>query len=398
MNILLVSDDEVYAKSLTSKLVFLREQDVVTISSYSCALQNLNNTKVVLVHQNPSSENTIKLIKDLRCNENLCIILVAKSDSELILSAYDAGIDDFISDTAFDFEFVVRIVNNIKHNSFKNSVKRNEKVLEHLGVINEETGIYNYNIRILDEYFASVKGVMLALKPKRCTKTFLKKFSEIIKSVLRSPDFVMHGRNNVFYIILPDTNIDGAVVVFDKLKTYFDEKIRIFAGMTQIYLNNIERTENKVLELLAQACSENMEYAVEAKDIENSDDWLEDTKPHNYKLFKQIFHKKLDKVIVPVFFRLQKAYEEKLYRVKIEQFVDEEECVFKLKSKKQNSMLKIAYPGYAKLLIQIIHEGLDSPENEEFILPLTKLSQKDLAGILETFILNYKAYIGEKNA
>ena len=112
--------------------------------------------------------------------------------------------------------------------------------------------------------------------------------------------------------------------------------------------------------------------------------------PKNYKIFRQIFNKKMEKVIAPVFFRLQKAWEEKLFDTQIEQFTDNEQCVFHLKNKKQDSILRIVYPGFAKIVIYINHEGLDSPENKEIQLSLTKISQKELITIVEDLIKDFK--------
>lgn len=53
-------------------------------------------------------------------------------------------------------------------------------------------------------------------------------------------------------------------------------------------------------------------------------------------------------------------------------------------------MLRIVYPGFAKIVIYITHEGLDSPENKEIQLSLTKISQKELITIVEDFIKDFK--------
>ena len=42
------------------------------------------------------------------------------------------------------------------------------------------------------------------------------------------------------------------------------------------------------------------------------------------------------------------------------------------------------------LNIYINHEGLDSPENKEIQLSLTKISQKELITIVEDFIKDFK--------
>ena len=150
--------------------------------------------------------------------------------------------------------------------------------------------------------------------------------------------------------------------------------------------------EHDALRALSEAVSTNVDYVVASDKEDTLDEWLDDSveMPKNYKIFRQIFNKKMEKVIAPVFFRLQKAYEEKLFDTKIEQYTDAEQCVFHLKNQNQDSTLRIVYPGFAKIIVYITHEGLDSPENREIQLALTKISQKELVKIVEDFIKEFK--------
>ena len=60
---------------------------------------------------------------------------------------------------------------------------------------------------------------------------------------------------------------------------------------------------------------------------------------------------------------------------------------------KQTSLLKIVYPGFAKVIVYITHEGLDSPENTEISLPLNKINTKEITNIVEKFIKEFKSTI-----
>ena len=113
-------------------------------------------------------------------------------------------------------------------------------------------------------------------------------------------------------------------------------------------------------------------------------------KSKNYKLFRQIYNKKLEKVIIPVFYRAQMAYEEKIPDSTIFQFADGEQCIFHIKNKYQDSKLKIVYPGFAKVSVYIIHQGLDSPENRDIALPLSKITTKELTKIIDEFVAEFK--------
>lgn len=402
-SILLISDDVNLSKVIESKLILLRANDSIVLSDYKDAVSNLKytNADVVLIHENNSQQVTIDLIKKIRVFKNICIILLVNNyDKDMILASYDAGIDDFTFSSAEDFELVIRTVNNIKHNSVKLQAMRNQKLLEQLNVIDELTGLYNYNYskQVIENYIDDNlldDGIFLAIAPSENSKVkfSIEKMAQAVLSSIRVDDTATLGRGAKLYILLPKTSVNGAIVVLNKIKANYGDDFEICAGISSISHKSFDEMEHDALQALSDAVATNAEYVIaQEKEDDTLDDWLitEDEEPKNYKIFRQIFNKKMEKVIAPVFFRLQKAWEEKLFDTQIEQFTDSEQCVFHLKNNKQDSMLRIVYPGFAKIVIYITHEGLDSPENKEIQLSLTKISQKELIKIVEDFIKEFK--------
>lgn len=402
-SILLISDDVDLSKVIESKLIFLRANDSIVLSDYKDAVSNLKytNADVVLIHENNSQQVTIDLIKKIRVFRNVCIILLVNNyDKDMILASYDGGIDDFTFSSAEDFELVIRTVNNIKHNSVKLQAMRNQKLLEQLNVIDELTGLYNYNYskQVIENYIDDNlldDGIFLAIAPSENSKVkfSIEKMAQAVLSSIRVDDTATLGRGAKLYILLPKTSVNGAIVVLNKIKANYGDDFEICAGISSISHKSFDEMEHDALQALSDAVATNAEYVIaQEKEDDTLDDWLitEDEEPKNYKIFRQIFNKKMEKVIAPVFFRLQKAWEEKLFDTHIEQFTDSEQCVFHLKNNKQDSMLRIVYPGFAKIVIYITHEGLDSPENKEIQLSLTKISQKELIKIVEDFIKEFK--------
>ncbi len=402
-NILLISNDETVSKALREKLLFLRKDDAVVLSDYKEALstQELTRAELIFVHESGSAQDTVELIKKLRVNNNLCIILLVNSYNKgLILAAYDNGADDFAFASADDFELVIRAVNNIKHNSIKLAALRNNKLLEQLKVIDDLTGLYNYSHaeqvieNVIDDNLLD-SGVLVALAPSESAKSVfsVEKMAKAILASIRVDDVPTLGRGAKFYILLPKTDFNSAIVVLNKIKDNYDGNLDICAGISGIAHKSFSEMERDVLQALSDAVATNAEFVfAEEKNDDTLDEWLDDCsdQPKNYKIFRQIFNKKMEKVITPVFYRLQKTWEEKLFKTEIEQYTDGEQCVFHLKNEKQDSTLRIIYPGFAKIIIAQTHEGLDSPENKEIQLPLAKISQKELVVIVEDFIKDFK--------
>ena len=367
MNILLVSDDDEFAYNLKEKLVFLRNDDVVSVTGFD---GDFNNADVVLVHDN------VDLIKNLRKNKRLCIIFVSNSyDSKKILEAVDCGADDFILADAEDFEFVIRIINNMKYSSAKLTSLRDAKLL-----YDEFSGLYRYEVcsSLLEGY---KNGTFMVIAPCDKVSFSVENMVDAIKSVLRTYDIAFVGNGANFYIFLPNTDYNGAVAVFNKI----NESIEIRAGFSNISSKDYEK---EALNALAEA-SDNGYSLSEIK--ENTlDEWLFDAPKGGYKLFRKVFNAKMEKVIAPVFYRFQKSYEDKLFETQIEQYTNSEQCVFSLKNSNGESSLRIVYPGFAKIMIYIEHAGLDSPENREIALQLDKITQRELISIVEGFIEEFK--------
>ena len=376
MNILLISDNNEFAEKLKEKLVFLRKDDVINIANYG---DDFPTSDVILVHDN--SVDTLNLIENLRKFQNLCIILITDSyDRRLILSAVDIGIDDFILANAGNFEFVIRIVRSMKQISVKKLAYRNFEMLKQSNIVDEFSGFYRYEYSrmLLNDYKS---GTFMALTPCDKTEFSEEKIADAIKSTLRMSDIAFWGDGAIFYVFLVETDYNGAVTVFNKINSIISVK----GGFSDILHKNFEK---EALNYMSKA--KDGEYLFGETEENTLDEWLLDASSGGYKLFRKVFNNKLEKVIAPVFYRLQKSYETKLQDTEIEQQVDMEQCIFSLKNKTNKSSLRIVYPGFAKIMIYVEHEGLDSPENKEIALQLDKITQKELISIVEGFIGEFK--------
>ncbi len=387
--ILLVSEDENFAEKLKSKLVFLRKEDSVNVSKYSDALFEAECTKsnIILVHE--YADKTIELLSNLHKNPELCLILLS-NNAETIMAAADIGVNDFISPEAEDFEYVIRIVKNIKHNNVIIESNRNIKLLEQIKVIDELTGFYSYDYRkqIIENYISvnlTKTGIYMALTG--CNESTSETLAGIIKNMKRSEDIVIADSN--FYIFMPDTNINGAIVLLNRIKSNLD--FDIFAGISNISNKEFDEFEKETLKALAEAKATESEFIYKEQVEQN--DLLEDNSVKSYKFFRQVFNKKFKNIIIPVFNSISEIYESKLTGIKINQFEQEENCVLNLRNNDFESSLKIVYNGFAHIVIYIKHEGLDRPENREIKIPLSKITKDKLYNIIEDFIKEFKGEI-----
>lgn len=400
-NILIISDDYRFLDLVSSKVVLLRADDNILKATYNNAETLIHDYKpeMVLLCENPDNNLTLDFIKNLRkLNYDCTIILLAeKSEQKFILSAYDAGIDDFCLKTSDSFELVIRIVRNLKIALLKKKLKLKNKLLAKNSITDSLSGLLNY--KDASSLFQNKleknksKGIFMILGPSEEHKNDFSvlKLAKSIKKCLRSNDLVTLGNGAKIYIMLPYKDLASAITVFEKINC---KKGVIKAGFYEYMdYDNFTNIEENALAALSNAIISKEDYKCFIPEIiEKKDNWLADAESDSkkdFKLFKHAFNKKIENVVTPLFFRLQQIYDEKLSNVKVSQDINEDECAFSLKNSDRESKLKIAYSRFSKVVISVINAGLDSPENTEVTLPIVKLTKDKLGEIIENFIKNF---------
>lgn len=403
-NILLVTENEEVAEKVLSKLVLLRESDSIAVCDYKMAHKTLQipSVSIVIVHNKDNDEKTLKFIDSIKSNDYEIILLVDEYKQDLILAAYDLGVTDYYSVNSEPYEMLIRTVNCFKTRALKVKSTRDLTLLRQLGVVDDETGFYKYKFskELLVEFIKDPKVqngmfIILTLDESSKTRFSADKLSKAIKKSVRCDDVVSIVKGGKFYIILPNIDKHGAFAVVNKIQNQVFDKLIIRAGVARIADKSFEKLEKEAYAALSEASQTNETVVFLEEKARTLDCWLDDQEKDekNFKLFQNAYNNKLEKVIAPVFFRLQKAYEEKLFNTKIEQYTEELQSVFYLKHKNQESRLKITYPGFAKIMVYIIHEGLDSPENKEIPLNLNEITPQTISKIVENFIKEFKTCI-----
>lgn len=404
-NILLITEDENVAESILSKLVLLRESDSIAVCDYKTGIKALENScvSIVILHEKQDNEQTLNYINAIKSDNYEIILLVNKYNSEFILKAYDSGINDYYSVHSEPYEMLIKTVNCFKFRTLKIKRAHDFVLLKQLGAVNEETGFYKYKYckEILEDFIKDPKiknGMFIVMSVDEESKTRFSgdKLSKAIKQSVRGDDIVFVVNGGKFYLMLPNIEKTGAFAVVNKVQDILGDKIIIHAGISKIANKSYERLEKETFAAFSEACQTNETAVFLEEKVKGVDEWLDDEEEkRNFKLFQNSYNHKLENVITPVFYRLQKTYEEKLFNTKIEQYSDELQSVFRLKHEKCESCLKIIYPGFTKLFISISYEGLESPENVEFSIDLKDVTQSRISKIVEGYIKEFKKFVKE---
>lgn len=408
-NIILITNKNSVVQVLTPKLVLLREIDNILPAGYSGAVEAIKNTlpEVVLLYcADEEREECLKLIKQIKeaeeIKETSILLIIEKYNQDFILSAFDENIADFFTMEADDAEILMRTIWSIKKSLLTNKLNKQNSLLEDLAVIDKNTGFYNskYCEKIFENEFKNLRkhnfdGILMLVSASEESKTKLSPLhlAKAIKNSTRESDVIVHSDANRFYVMLSETHLKGALCVWDKIKKNIGENYTLNAGISIVAEKPFEQIKTELLNALVESSSTKRDLVIVTEEEKpESEDWLDkmNSAQKNFKLFKQAFGKKLEKVITPVFFQVQKLYEDKLFEIEIEQYSNAALSAFILKKSDKLSELKITYPGFSKINIDVIHQGLDSPENRRISLDLTELDEARLTQILEEFIQEFK--------
>ncbi len=403
MNILLITNEQNIIETFGEKLMLLRETDELSYCDYEEApdIVFADKPDIVIVHEHNDKNKSINLIKYIKTQIDSILLLINRYDRDFILNAYDEGIDDYFMTNSDPSEISIRTVNCIKKENLKKKIKQYQTYLKQYDILDKTTAI------ITDKFSKEInskelslndftRGALMVISPDEegKLKYSADKVIQSVKKAVRYSDIITQGGGTKVFILINEGGISGAVKILDKIKQELNNEISIKAGICAITSENFAVLEKNAQCALSDSLLGNLDFSIytETSAI-NGENWLEPQKEKNYKLFRVAFNKKLEKVIAPVFYRLQKSWEEKLFNTKVEQYTDESQSLFKLTNPKQTSLLKIVYPGFAKVIVYITHEGLDSPENTEISLPLNKINTKEITNIVEKFIKEFKSTI-----
>lgn len=397
-NILLVTNEESITKDFPNKLILLRETDDLSYCDYEDAPDIVFTDKpdIVIVHEHKEKDKTLNLIKYIKTQIDSVLLLINNYDRNFILSAYDEGIDDYFGINSDASEISIRTVNCIKKDNLKKNINRYSNYLKAYELLDSSDNYISsknseniLNIELQTKNYRN--GALLLIEPDEEGKASYSsdKMKTALNKSIRNTDIIANSSGIKTFIMISEGGIAGAAKILDKIKKELNNEISIKAGICEITSNKFDIIEKHTQCALSESLSSGQEFTIFANN-EPEENWLEEPKEKNYKLFKNAFNKKLEKVITPVFYRLQKSWEEKLFNTKIEQYTSDSQSVFRLINPKQTSLLKIVYPGFAKVIVYITHEGLNSPENKEISLSLNEINNKEITHIIEEFIREFK--------
>ena len=392
--IVLISDDSDFFEYIKSKLELRKSDELFTFRFDEIPEKShLLDSSLLIINSENAEDKTLDLLKIFTWTP---IIVCAYNDNEVFRRrCFRAGMFDFMNLLTPDAEFRARLIPALSICNLIEKNKQYKEILINNKFLNKDNDIYiDYNF-ILDNELKNIynnvkKAVFVALSPNDKKKFFIKPqlFEAVILNNIRKNDIVMNYAINKYFLILFDTNIDNAKKIIDKISEQLPEKI--YAGICNISNQIRQQLINEALNKL------HLEINKDANNFKESQNDLnsvikQDSQYLNFKMFRQEFLKKIEKVVVPVFYQIQQKYLNQIYNTTLEQSVGDGYGVFYVKNKNVISCFKITSPGFAKINIDITyHKDYCLVDSKRIVIDPEEFEYGLLEDLLEQFILEYK--------
>ena len=413
-----ISDNKKATEEILSKINLVRGSDVIDVYNYTNAISMLQKQapELIMLYGDIYSGRCFDLIADIKLIQKFSkipvLLVCEKIEQDFLLSAFDEGISDYILLDSSSTEFLMRIIWCLQKSSLMKRCYDSMQQLVELDVIYKDS--YFYKETFVDKFFESIiksnvenkkiSSFMILSADIDCKQKLSPALlANIIKNTIRNSDVVGIKDNDKFYLILNGTNTTQLTGLFERIKEELSLDYSISAGACAIDNEDYYAIEKCAKVALEDALAQKSKLIIynNTESSKFTPTWQDDSdmsSPHkNFKLFKQSFTKKLNNVITPVFFQVQKIYEEKLFETNIKQVAADGKSIFSLRSATTSSTLTITYPGFSKINIFTSHISKKGELNNKISLNLSELDTRRLTKILEKFINEFKDIDNENN-
>ena len=389
--VVLITNDSDFFEFIAPKLK-LRKSDELFRFKFEDIPEKLHllQTSVLIINSESSKEQTIELLRMLKGNPT--IIFSFNEDENFKIACLKTGALSYFTPMTSDDEIDIGLTSALNVSSLLMKNLRYREILEKNNCITPNNEVFLDYTNVLDRELdkinkTSTPSVLAAISPNEKTKFLIKpnQIETIILNNIRKNDILMNFAVNKYFLLLFDTDIDGAQKIWAKISSQIPEKI--YAGFAKTFSKSRQQLINEALNKLHEAIN----YEKIAVSMSNSE-----ASTNNFKQFRQDFNKKIEQVITPTFYHIKQKYTDKLYGVIIEQEIGDGYGILRIKSRQIQSVLKITSAGFSKINIDITYlSGNENLDTKRIALEPDELEAGFLEDLLEQFILEFKKEIND---
>ncbi len=391
--LLIVGGEKDSVEAIKQKAALNRDTDKIIDTNIKGTLGVLKTCKpdaILFVLDSPD-EAIIGLIRGIRKIKYLSMTPIMffvekKYNKEFMSQAFEAGLDDFIYCPLDDTEVSIRIKMNLKRNAYIQNVENQKAIMRKFNIINEKdfympefTGnIFEAFAQNSIEYGSSFIFTVFSSAPENKEELVYQ-----LQLNSRANDAIGQLSENIFYIIMPKTDLDKAKDFYKKIKEALGQK-ELNSAVCK-YTSKIPYKEFTTIVLKALKEASLVGDTIVNTSYLGAETFVSQVaqkKEKNYKLFQKLFEKKTQITVLPTFQHLKVHLEQKYpYNVRINFFVTETKCYFSLQHvpSEVEMSFKINNLGHSKVSLETIRSTKEQTVINSLDMDINEITDKTVA-------------------
>ena len=399
--VVLITDNEKVALKVNKKVLLLRNTDILQTIHHADCFDKVRKLKPVLIfyHLKLNREDDfLNFLQKVRQNENLktcsIILIYDNLDENLLCTAFEKGITDFIRTTASDTEYTIRTLWCLQKRDNVQDNKNQKDLLSQLKILDKKNKVFteNYTYTVLKEESKKDWGCFAVVAPDVNSRNKMSPdtLMSIIKENVRACDILGYASDFKIYLWFRNTTNEDTRKVLRKIKTALTNNYTISAGYTETKDIPFDEAEFLANKALSKALLKGNTFICVQEKPKQEKPKKTKIDIQNFKQHKANSMKKLETILSPLFFQMQKTNEDKLFETKITQNVNQQKSCFNLKNPECESSFIVTYPGFTTINIEIIQKTQDKEKRKKFYIDTNELSEEKIEEMLEDFIQDFQ--------
>ncbi len=399
--VVLITDNEKVAQKVNKKVLLLRNTDILQTIHHADCFDKVRKIKPVLIfyHLKLNREDDfLNFLQKARQNKDLktcsIILIYDDLDENLLCSAFEKGVTDFIRTTASDTEYTIRTLWCLQQRDNVEDNKNKKDLLSQLKILDRKNQVFteNYTYTVLKEESKKDWGCFAVVAPDINSRNKISPdtLMSIIKDNVRTCDILGYASDFKIYLWFRNTSNEDTRKILTKIKKALTSDFTISAGYTETKEIPFDEAEVLANKALSKALLKGNSFICVQEKPKQQKPKTTKIDIQNFKQHKANSAKKLETILSPLFFQMQKTNEDKLFETKITQNVSEEKSYFSLKNQDCESSFIVTYPGFTTINIEILQKINDKEKRKKYYIDTNELSEEKIEEMLEDFINDFQ--------
>ena len=366
--ILIIADDINQGVQISSMIPLARFDDKINVivCSEIESFESVCSPRLVILYTNKDNVlYSLKKIKEtMLFRRSKVLLLLDENDNELLCSAYDIGIDNFL--IGFDettlFLAVIMMFRSYSYISVseQQTLMRelliDEKYLDPL-LVYSYSKIFNSLNNYLEERKYDFNILMISPSPEAHENVSEHIISATLINSIRNDDIPVNIGDKKFAIIFRTVDESRIKLFFEKLKVKFESLCALY-GVSAKIGNNLEFAVLYMQKILDENMKSGQEYAhyEDLSDVKYLGSYSSENSDDDYMQSKNKFWKAFSELVTPYFFRTKTVMESRFPDAEISEWINEEETAFSVSQDGVCAEVKITYPAFSRVNVTLSYE------------------------------------------